>query len=168
MGYKRSCKIFKEKLLKNFLTIDPGNYTGYAYFINNKLSVSGSFTFDKKIKGMSKQFEHLNSCFTGLLNSLEPEKVFIEDLQLYGNSSKSLISGLSGDLFKVAKVTGLYVSQCLIRNIPFEYLKPNKWKGQMNKQIVENRVKRVYPKLRFSNDHEMDAVGIGLHITGEL
>jgi Holliday junction resolvasome RuvABC endonuclease subunit len=111
--------------------------------------------------------------FTKVLEQIEPDYVYIEDVEFWLESTVSMTAAVRGDLFLLTKLIGAYGLVCAMNGIRFEYLSPRRWKGQMNKEAVANLVLR---KLGMSfrgpkgglDDHTTDAVGMGLSLQGEF
>ena len=97
--------------------------------------------------------------------------VFVELPQVM-HSQAGLAASASGDLVKLCMVAGCVIgslnpswSRVFMVSIP-------KWKGQLSKTEVANRIKQRLPTYRWSvpnpTSHEVDAVGIGLYAKGHL
>lgn len=155
--------------MENFISVDPGVNTGYAFFENEELSVHGCFKI-KKLKGITKdkhdQLKELWNHFIPLVEALKPEIVYIECVELWEASVKSKTSAVRGDLFKLSYLIGGYCRICHERNISFVLVSPL-WKGQLSKDALKSRVEKMLG-ITFTNQHTVDAVGLGLNRLGKI
>lgn len=155
----------------SILCVDPGFHTGYAYFHNENdfTPIFGTIELmkDKKVQSLERRMTHLFIHFDSIMESFSPDVLIVEGVKLY-QSSKSQISGLQGDLFQLAYLVGGYCSKAEQRSVPFKIINAVEWKGQLTKEAVEARVKRLNSKLIFKDTHAMDAVAIGFNHYGHL
>ena len=155
-------------ILINTITVDPGWYTGLAYWSGNlepdfkliKVRRIGKkkLTWEEKIDSMSIQFK-------AYCHIVKPQTVYIESTTVYAQSAKSMsatrhlmhLNVLIGEYRRGAKEAGAN---------KIKLLEPMEWKGQLSKKATDLRIKRIngltYPS------HISDAVGIGLSIQGLL
>jgi len=163
-----------KRIPKSFMTIDPGDNTGWSLWENKKLIKSGMFKskfheFEEvRLLEMHRQFSDLISVQRLLFPYAPIDVVYIEGVSVWGGSMKSVNAATSGRLTRLFYVVGVYMSICWsYKNIRPEVIYPQRWKGQMDKKAVAMRVYRVLKKT-FKTDHETDAVGMGLHVIGKL
>ncbi|MHA1962465.1 MAG: hypothetical protein ACW99U_19865 [Candidatus Thorarchaeota archaeon] len=147
--------------IKQLLTIDPGNSTGWAYWEKLKEdSLRPTLWGVFKGKDWRVRFKLLVSSLPDL------ESVWIEDQEMW-SSDKSQKAGRSGSLFKLAYRCGWYACQCWqSTGIEPQSIKPSVWKGQLSKPALQSRLTEVVG-IEFE-DHIADAVGIGMHLIGKL
>lgn len=160
------------------LYVDPGVRTGYAFFRDkNDLSpIYGTIDIEKIYRDIGKKIHtqtresklyYLTAAFANLLSSLNPSFCTIEGVEAY-KSETGKISVSSGDAFFLAYIVGGYASIAMKRGIQTSIMLAREWKGQLSKDAVENRIKRVNPSLSFASSHECDAVGMGFSKAGVL
>lgn len=78
-----------------------------------------------------------------------------------------LAAANSGSLVKLSCAVGA-IAQGIREIVPIiQFVSVPEWKGQLPKEEVIDRIKRVWPDLDCSS-HAWDAVGIGLHLQGGL
>lgn len=92
------------------------------------------------------------------------------------DSGKGYASANRGDLVKLAVMTGR-VTEVLVSMFGAKpvYHPPWKWKGQLDKLLVQRRIETMFPDLKTISliqgdwtDHVWDAIGIGLHAKGHF
>jgi len=87
-------------------------------------------------------------------------RVVVEAPEVWAGSKRSRRAALSGDLLKLAMVTGAIVGQAQGMGFTATMLTPAKWKGQVSKEVTAKRVKEDFGITSDSND-VTDAIGIG-------
>ncbi len=147
------------------LSVDPGMNTGWAHWSDKHLVEYGQIT--AKHKTLSEDLVYLSEHFGQLLLRLQPDKVYLEYPGFWGGSSTSMASLSSGDLVKLAAITGVYIGLAAAYNALPVLITPQEWKGQMPKEGVKVRVQRALGVIERSS-HMNDAIGIGLHVTGRF
>ena len=152
----------------NTLTIDPGiQGTGYAVWdfkgtlIKCGVIVApGKYIWEEKMHSIAHELtNHTYRC----------EKVYIEYPQKFGGVMGDMVSN-KGDLGKLFTCAGYFIGYL---RCPFELVPVNKWKGQLPKRIVNQRVEKILSEkeqmlLSVNHSHDWDAVGIGLYVQGRL
>lgn len=140
------------------ITIDPGFNTAIAFWENKELKEVVLIKADKKrdVDKMLKEFRKID--FTGYT------MCFIEGVQEYGFGI-SLTAAVRGDLNKLSMLIGRYTEYLSSIGLQVKILLPRQWKGQLPKQAVAERVKKIIGRT-FKTHHEYDAVGIGLAVQG--
>lgn len=160
----------KEEYIPGVLTIDPGDYTGWAYWLDNLSPIVGSFHYEHKLKSRIPQIQNLGIQFSALLNSLYlkdylVEKVIIEEVSIWEKSLTSMASATRGNLFKLSMVVGDYVCRAGQHGVPVKLIKPVDWKGQLTDRAVASRIHLITGN-EYHNSHIYSAVGIGLNEIG--
>lgn len=156
---------------KKILTIDPGlSGTGYAYFYEGQLKICRQIIPDPKMTMEDKAFT-IKTMILQAIAYFDIEEVFIEYPKVFGGATNYAIA-MRGDIVKLAWLVGyLCGAMRTSKKTRYTLLPVNTWKGQLPKNVVENRVRKVYP---VSNDkmkiegHAIDAVGMGLYLQGKL
>ena len=164
--------------LRNILCIDPGKYTGWAYFDGTLQPYTEDTMACFKLtygKGKIESQEHLIKVMWPQFNSLlnfhidygktcykKNPKVYIEQPEFW-DSYKGTTSGTSGSLLLVAIVAHTYAVICAQKNIDFTLITANTWKGNLTKKATEERIYRINGT-KYHTDHTCDAVGIGLSL----
>jgi len=91
--------------------------------------------------------------------------VYIENSVYYANTLKGQTAARSGALVKLSQFIG-EIRHLLNRYyIKYELINPQKWKGTLTKRAVKIRIQKRNPNIQASS-HALDAVGIGLYMTG--
>ena len=155
------------------MTVDPGIHTAVAFFPAGKNIPDSIATFTTRDKTAERQIYELSKHFTAVLGSLEEQfhygrgiNVYIEGVEIYRNSIKSMTSATRGNLSLLAYIVGAYV-----QDVYNDYNKPvivsPQWKGQLNYKALAIWVKRIINK-EYKTEHELAAVGIGLAVRGLL
>jgi hypothetical protein len=150
----------------NKITIDPGiSGSGYAIWdsrwklvAHGVLTSSSSPMWELKAYDLMQQFQEVveeHNCVEG----------YIEMPALFG-SVGGLVTANSGALVKLAWFVGM-VCGGLKSNCPLKPIGVNLWKGQLPKEIVILRIKRILPRCA-ATTHDWDAIGIGLYLKGDL
>lgn len=175
MQLKQALFESKEKAeWSRMLIMDPGiTATGYAFWetlvrpgpcmptaYGIQLGTSRRRTWEDRAEALCAWFE-------ALMEHHKPIYVVLEFPGLWASSAKSFASASNGDLFKLTYLVGGF-GEIVRRSIMKKpiLVTPQQWKGQLSKKIVQKRLEKVLHK-EFE-DHEADAVGIGLRIQGEL
>lgn len=151
-----------------FLAVDPGlNGTGWVVFkgTDKKFIHNGVITFggkDWQQKAINIAHRLCNICLDNDIRN-----IFIEYPAYFDSAAGSMVAK-KGDLLKLTFLVGVITG----------FLEPkqtilvpvNKWKGQLPKFVVANRVKDIVGPKLFNKlkSHDIDACGIGLFIQGHF
>lgn len=160
-----------------FASIDPGlGGTGYAIWDRKDFArlvppkVSG-WIFPSIDKEWPDAVAEIGYQMSNILRLHCVHEVFIELPQLM-RSAAGAAAASSGDLVKLSMAAGSVVGSLNPSWSKTTMVDIAKWKGQVSKAETERRVRELLPRYRFSCDkppsHEIDAVGIGLHVKGRL
>ena len=174
---------------KNIVTIDPGiGGTALICWRNEKISDVFTITSpkDKINNTWEKRVEHLFIGFENYLKRLNKylgkiDKIIMEKPYTAFSGRKSVVANEKQTIVKLSLLTGglWSISKKFTKN--FEFLEVQKWKGQLDKEKTKNRVsKTLFNKKRDMshkdlvmnllyfplNDHEYDAIGMGLFKMG--
>ena len=159
--------------MKTFLTIDPGDNTGWSFWIDRQTQKkpiqTGMYSIPKKIKKVEDQFVYMWNEFDNLINHFKPDKVYIEGVEVYPGSLKSKTASIkrSGQkipsLFKLAFLIGGYCDVCAYNGIEFEIINFSQWGGQLSANAVKVQVEHLL-KQKYETQHIYDAVAMGLYI----
>jgi len=155
---------------KSCVAIDPSiNNCGMAIFIDDVL-VSHDLLHPSREVLLLEQpsSEHYRAKSRDICNQIrkiyevvkkrDPKTVLVTEVpEHFGNSG--YISRETGSVFKLTFVCGMIfgISEDCVA------YQPSKWKGQLSKEVVRNRLIRDYPNRDIENlDHNIvDAIGIG-------
>jgi len=152
------------------LTVDPGLNTGWASWYKDELLDSG--IIKKPSLAIEEYAGHRLtyywSQFDTLLYKICPKICIIESVTIYAGSAKSMASATKGNLTFLSILIGGYVRDCARRGLDFKLIEAREWKGTMSKAITEKRIKKVNPNLTITNNHVLDAIGIGYSHLGKL
>ena len=153
--------------LKTSITIDPGiSGTGYAIW-NQKwnLLLAGGIYEPRVHNWMSKGRAIAVGIFR-ICKKYRVNKVYIE-FPRFMQSIGGQVTAKSGALVKLCWMVGFL--SAVLMDKKQELIEVNKWKGNLPKDIVEKRVRRILPKLSKNlKSHTVDAIGIGLYLKGEF
>jgi hypothetical protein len=85
-----------------------------------------------------------------------------------GNAASASKGSEPGDVLKLAFMVGSIAELCRIYEIPFDYYTPTQWLGQLNKEIVQKRIRDRLPTIETLKpvSHGWDSVGLGLFAKG--
>lgn len=142
------------------ITIDPGiGGTGWAIWNKNWLLKSWGIIIPKgkveheKITNICLQLQFI--CYGNMV-----KEVYIEYPQVFRTDI-----ALSGALTKLGFAVGM-ITGCLLPR-KFELIEVTKWKGQLPKEVVAKRIRKILPNKKIDS-HAYDAVGIGLYKRGDF
>lgn len=143
------------------ITIDPGtNGCGWAVWGSDwtlkyyGVLSSGSKNWDIKRDEIAKKLKKI-------VTNYGVTKGYIEEPQKFHGTFGNMVAD-RGDLVKLSIFVG-YVEGYL--GIEMERVRVLDWKGQLPKDVVIKRIKRLMPKTR-AKSHDWDAIGIGLYLKG--
>jgi hypothetical protein len=82
--------------------------------------------------------------------------------------AKGQAAAVNGDIMKLAALVGAILHMASERNIPVTLVSPRVWKGQLPKEAVEYRIRKMLgaEATKDYKSHTWDAVGIGLWAKG--
>ena len=156
----------------NILSFDTGLNLGWSIIDidTQKLIEYGIKKFDLS-EGVGQYCDDLWGYFSNFYYDIDV--VRIEMPEFYGDK-KGIISAKRGDLF-VVHASAITIHN-VFRDCPAELIKPKEWKGQMNKEATENRVKiimgdqinNILKLPKYKKEHILDSIGIGLSYDKEL
>lgn len=159
--------------LASCVTIDVGKNTGLAFWDGTFFPSTETVTYKKKIKGNESMYiEYMTDSVYDLLDDHTDTRtpyhfIQIEGIEVWGTSSKSMVSATRGDLIRLAYLVGAYIlvaqeftHKVIVKTAP-------EWKGQLSKEATSARVKRIN-KHTYENDHITDAVAMGFANVEEI
>ena len=152
---------------KPLLTVDPGlGGTGWAYFTKRATVPARTGVLKApRDKPWVYRARHLSMQFACVCKRARARVVVLEFTQMFGGAV-SQAAARRGNLFQLTFLTGLLAAEAFRCGAVVELIKPQEWKGQMDKRTVNARIKRAIGETY--KNHEADAVGIGLHLAGVL
>jgi len=167
----------------SYLSVDPGlTNTGWSVWKpGHKLPIDfGLLTIPTLWRNAQKGTENLSwekrallyaRALRGISNygveSTSVETVYCEFPAFFNTAGGQMVAG-KGDLSKLIYLIG--VIRGVVFPTKFKLVPVNKWKGQLPKNVVINRIKRYYEKYpEFLSNVNLkkdvwDSVGIGLHV----
>lgn len=153
--------------LNNILTVDPGEHTGWAFWSGDLCPAVGqiNLSHSKNIIIQEDELVYLWKRFTNLLTELRPKLLYLEGVEFWEGSLKSVTAAKRQNLFKLSYLVGGYMQSAISAGIPTKLLPARVWKGQMSNQILKEKVYRIN-RQRYDSDHILNAVGIGLSRLG--
>jgi len=157
----------------NILTIDPGDNTAWALWERDNIHPKvGLIELDKKENPVVEdQLTSMWFQFRSIIQQLKPNKVFMEGVEVYGGSLKSMVAVKKTkhqkipSLFKLSFLIGGYCNICYQHQIPFEIINFTEWGGQLPPQAVRSQVHLIGEK-RYTSQHIYDAVMFGYYVQG--
>jgi len=153
------------------ITIDPGcrksgGGTGVAVFKEEKLHPVKTFCAVSSQEDFYDRVElicyDIYTRIEGLKLASANRCIYIEEPEFF-SSFKGLTAASSGSLFKLICFYGALFNELHVK-WDVKPLKINKWKGQLSKDKVAQRVKAITGQ-EYGGD-VCDAVGMGLHLKG--
>jgi len=160
--------------LKNVLSIDPGDHSGWAYWKGDLFPIVGQFDVShrKEIRILEDQLAYLwklfSENFSLLLDKYHNTKyVFLEGVEFWEGSLKSVTAAKRQNLMKLAYLVGGYANEARSRGVEVRILPARQWKGQMSNKVLEKRVLSINGQF-YESEHILNAVGIGLSRMGLL
>jgi Holliday junction resolvasome RuvABC endonuclease subunit len=148
--------------MSRLLSIDPGvHHAGVALWVGGELVEARRF---EDLTGAPRAILIL------IIQEFQYDEVAIEMPRTYGGRSSK---GDTDDLLELAYCVGeLREGLSAAGRFPVTRYRPNEWKGQLTKEITQERCKRilhldelgriVLPKDRKKQTEVWDAIGIGL------
>jgi len=136
------------------IAIDPGTYTGWAYFYANKLRACDWIS--------PRRWDEL------VLRAMTREHIVIEEPTIYPHSKANPASVMALQL-KVGELKGRFeMAGCSV-----ELVQPRTWKGQVPKQVHNRRTLAALTPDEFAladgKRHDViDAIGLGLWKLGRI
>ena len=157
------------QILNHAISVDPGDHTGFAIWRGSLYPEVGQFNLKKSKKIISQEDEliYLWTCFSNLLIEHNPRVVYIEGVEFWEGSSKSMMAAKRQNLSKLAYLVGGYGNEAASRGIPIRLLPARIWKGQMSNEVLEQKLFRINGQ-QYASDHILNAVGIGMSRIGLL
>ena len=156
------------------LTIDPGINTGIAHFKTHDDKRPNVYEIRaRKDASIEKRLLNIHVEFNTLLYIIEEEEksdlvsCYIESVEYWEQNLISRTSAVRGNLSFLSYMVGVYSSVCFQHGIEVHLLPARAWKGQMDKEVTAERVRRVNG-ITYKNSHITDAVGIGFSLQGVL
>ena len=147
---------------KMIITIDPGIDAGYSIW-NDKWNLIKYGIILGKGKNWEEKMQDVAKKLKALVMTYGATKGFIEEPKKYHGTFGNMVAD-RGDLVKLSIQVG-YIKGYL--GIPVESIPVILWKGQLPKDVVIKRIKRLLPKAK-ATSHDWDAIGIGLFLAGKF
>ena len=146
-------------------SIDPG-LTGTGICIWMKRNPRPVKTYSLKCKDQYHYMLHIKR----ILLDHQVKWAIIEEAVYFSGNVKGQVATTSGKIFKLSRFIGALEMLCDVINISHALVTPMKWKGQLDKKNTERKIRELIPGIliKIGNDHEFDAVGIGLFILGKF
>lgn len=162
-------KLSTPRSRESFVAVDPGlRGTGWAAFRGGKLVAAGVLFCNSPAPFQERAFV-LARAVRDRSALYYSSRVVCEYPKFFGSAGGHMVAA-SGDLLKLTFLVGAIGGACI--PLPFIPIGVNDWKGQLPKEVVEERINRRYgiPKMRDLGvkSHAYDAVGIGLYYLREF
>jgi hypothetical protein len=149
-------------------TVDPGvSGLGWAVWNDEQLEAYGNIYADKRYTTWTARASEIELKFRQeVLLKYPLKKVYIEFPE-YQTGATGHAANVKGDVLILACLIGFLGCSCLSMAIPWIPVLVSDWKGQLKKEIVELRIRKVIPDLK-AKSHAVDAIGIGLWLQGKI
>ncbi len=155
--------------------IDPGiTGTGHATWIELPLARATRPDDYGCVKGIKRtepwqdrSYYVSQALADGVFSKYGSNVVVVEEPCVWSGNDKSEKSVKKGDILKLMYLVGQIAYVCREFSCPCIQVKPHEWKGNMNKAVVIERIKRAL-KGWSPRSHDADAVGMGLSAMGVL
>jgi hypothetical protein len=170
--------------LGTFMTVDPGlGGTGWAIWKRDNFHdlcepvCSGSIDDPTRMYPTAEPFTWWERssiiCDTlqGLAQRYVSFVIYVEQPMFMETSGKGLSAARDGDLVTLSALFGMIAGRaCNGNSRMFCPVQIPTWKGSMSKDVTKVRVMDKLPRWKPTTNttHEIDAVGIGLHVKGHL
>ena len=163
-------------------TVDPGAAgTGVAIWESHAWDYGSYFNINQKRKQIEvvKPIQHLVKrhktqevyfdWFVKLMDDFNCRVVYCEKPAYMGASSeKGQMVAEKGDLVTLSAFVGsLRGVTWLSRRIPFYLVDVVVWKGTLDKEIIKDKIRNVWPECG-AKSHDWDAIGIGMYLLGMI
>lgn len=152
------------------LTIDPSvRSCGWAFWDNDRLKASGLVRSSHKDDDWQTGGQGIGAVLRAIGRRNKIDKVYCEFPAFHGGT-KGAVTASSGALVKLSWMVGFLDGLFTPEFIPFELVPVNKWKGQLPKEVINERIKKILPESVWKNFKKdtWDAVGLGLFIHGRM
>jgi hypothetical protein len=153
------------------LAIDPGiSGTGWAYFKGRKLKKCGVITASRSLEWYEKipwYCKELSEIAATVTFSFYDREVILELPTFMQSSATGRVAASTNSLVKLSMLVGA-IHTTFGRT---ELITPQRWKGQLKKKNVEDRIRRRIPKTVARLEprtHAWDAIGLGLYYLGKF
>ncbi len=146
------------------ISIDPSiNFCGYAIHKNKELINYGLLRSLTKHKDFIEKSIYMVDKIKDLITSIQSLKnnlIIVTEIPQYWGVA-GYMARESGAIYKLMFLCGMIVS--LKKNVVT--LTPNDWKGQLPKDVVNNRLREIYTNINIAkiNHNIVDAIGIGYY-----
>lgn len=150
----------------SIVTVDPGlTGTGWAVWDKNwELIDHGVIKAKSNLTPQQDRKQILSSRLHTQIAIFSPEIMYIEYPAKFSSVKGDMVAG-RGDLVKLAQLVGYFHAYFNAKGLRTLDVTVNEWKGQMPKEAVMRRIKRLLPKVR-PHSHDYDAIGLGLYLKG--
>ena len=156
------------------VTIDPGvNKTGVAVWRKPGDLLFHATTHKPGGANRATRIINAGSAIADLLVDTPFQWVAIESIEFWSGSAASHASMVRGDALSVCLVIGYLLSaleQMEVDKGPLRVVlcPVRTWKGQLPDKALGERIYRHFGQAVGSNEHERDAIGLGLFLAGAL
>lgn len=155
-----------------WLSIDPGaDGTGIAVWHGGTLNTVYDLRASRPSMSWNLRVEEIVELFDERGAIEYVTAAYCERPQFF-HTAKGGEAAASDSLTKLSHVTGMLHGICVVRGVAWHFVDINKWKGNLPKKLVRERVlaqlgdsgvlKGTY------RSHVYDAIGIGLYVLGRF
>ncbi len=157
------------------ITVDPGLHCGIAWWLDgvpiDAITLTHTRTtteyFAKADSTVEKVFKFVCRC----KSEFPPDVVYLEWPAVFP-SPGGQTAARTGSIVKLAYITGRIAEVFRSSTASLRYVDVQKWKGQVPKAVMNRRVQDVLVSKGLGSlghsTHELDALGIGLWVLGNL
>lgn len=151
------------------MSIDPGDHTGWSYWKGDLHPLTGQINVShrKSIKMQEDELAWQWMHFSALLDEHKPIYVYIEGVEFWEGSMKSMTAAKRQNLSKLSYLVGGFANEARRRGMETRIIPARIWKGQMSNKILKERIYRINGQY-YDSDHIDNAVGLGMSRMGLL
>ena len=144
------------------LTIDPGlSGTGWAYWDRNWKLIRHGVIKPPAKHTWEQKMQFIIQILESHVYELGLNQAYVEFPSFF-QSTGGQVTARSGALVKLSSLVG-----AIMFTFSAKPVRVNEWKGQLPKEIIIKRIKRILPNVK-AKSHDWDAIGIGLYLRGDL
>lgn len=151
------------------LSIDPSiRSCGWAVWKNGRFKYAGLIR-PKVQEDWQAMGHQVGAEIHGIVRDHKVDEVYCEFPAFFGGS-KGAVTASSGALVKLAWLVGFLDGMITPEFRKFVLVPVNTWKGQLPKEVIIERIKKILPRGIWKNFKAdmWDAAGIGLYVHGRM
>ena len=143
-----------------YFVIDPGLSSGWSIW-DKKWNLLKFGIVSGRGEDWREKMESVSKRLRIISRKYKATKTYIEQPRVFQGEFGSMVAR-RGDVVKLSMIVGQIAGRV---GTPVEYVEIYDWKGNLPKDIVEKRVRRLLPGVK-ARSHEVDSIGMGLFLKG--